>query len=91
MAVGSLKTNKHILQMYGYPSSSMLALDLSSLIPFQNGNTTGDQPDRKPVDIHAMPNFDAYSKQWPTLWPVGWLMCIRPKQNWLYFVMAFAL
>jgi len=63
-AVGKLETIKHVLQMYGYPCSSMLALDLSTLISFWDSNRTDDQPHRKRVELHAMPNFDPYSMQW---------------------------
>jgi len=80
-AVGELKTIQHILQMYSKTWSSMLALDRSSLISFRNGKRTGNQPHWKGVEHRAMPNFDPYSKQWPTLWTICSLMSIRPKLN----------
>jgi len=61
-AVGQFKMIKHILQMYCQPCSSMLALDLSSWMSFRNVKRTGDQPPWKRVELHAMPNFDQFSK-----------------------------
>jgi len=87
-AVVKLTMIKHLLQMYGWLRSSMFALDLSSLIRFWKRNRTGDQPHQKPVELHTMPSFDPYSKQWPTLWLVCSLTSIRPKLNFPYFVTA---
>jgi len=62
-AVGNLNTFKHVLQMYGKPCSSMLAIDLSSLTSFRNGNRTGDQLIESelnftqfPISIHIVCN-----------------------------------
>ena len=90
LAVGKLKMIKHVLQMSGYPCSSLLALDLSSLISFRKWKRIGTLPHWKRVERHAMPNFDQYSKQWPTSLWVWSLKTIHTKINWLYFVTAIA-
>jgi len=64
-AVSKLKTIKHVIQMYSYPCSSMLALHLSSLICFQKRKRISDQPHQKQVVHDRMPNFDSYYKSWP--------------------------
>ena len=89
-AVGKLKMIKHVLPMYSWSWSSMLALDLSSSNSFLNGNRTGDHPHWKSVELHAMPNFDPYIKHWPMLCVICVLMSIRRKLNSLYFVPAVA-
>jgi len=88
--IGNLKTIYHVLQLYGQPCSSMLALHLSSLISFRNGKRTGNQPHRKQVELHAMPSFDPCSKQWLTLWLVCSEMSISPKLNSLHYTTAIA-
>jgi hypothetical protein len=88
MGVGDHKTIQHILQMYCCYCSSMMALALSSLISFRKGKRTGNQLHRKQVELNPIPNFDPYSKQYPTLWPIYSLMSILPKLNLLCFVTA---
>jgi len=82
-AVGQPKMIKHILQMYGSPCSRLTAIDLSSILNFWKQRKIGDQHHRKQVELHAMRNFDPYSKQWPTVWLVCSLMYINPKLNWI--------
>jgi len=82
-ANGQLKTVMHILQMYGYPCCSMLAIDLSSLICFWNWKRTGDQPHQMPVELYPMPNCNSDRTQWATLSLVNSLMSIRSKQTHL--------
>jgi len=82
-AVGKLKMIKKVLQMYGYPCSRMLALDLLPSISFRKVKRTGNQPQRTRIELHPMPNFDRYSKQWPMLWLVCLVMSIRPELNQL--------
>jgi len=67
MAVGKLKTIKHILQMYGKPCCCMLALDLSSWISFRKRTGIRDQPFEReltftqcPILIHILSNDRRY-------------------------------
>jgi len=61
MAVSELKMIQNFCQMYGKLCSSMLTLDLSSWISFQNMKQIGYQPYQMWEALLAMFNFDPYS------------------------------
>jgi len=72
MAPGELKTIQNFFPMYGLLCSSMLTLDRSSWISFQNFIIISHRPHWMQVVLLAMPNFDQSSMQWPMLW----LICL---------------
>jgi len=80
-AVGMLKTIKNLLQMFGKPSASILALDLTALIRIWKRKIIADQPCHTRVVLHTIPNYVPYSMQWSTLWLVSLVMSIRAMLN----------
>jgi len=80
-AISKLKTIKQILPMYGQPSCSLSALDLSSGNSVWKWKKIDDQPHRKWVELYPKPNFNPYRKQQQILWLVRLLMSICPKLN----------
>jgi len=63
--VSKLKTMNNFLHIYGKPWSSMLTLDLLSLISIQKGKRICNQPHWMKVVLMTMPNFNSYNMQCP--------------------------
>jgi len=76
--------------MYGQPCSSVLTLDLSSVISFRNVEWIGYKSHRMQVELLAMLNSDPHSKQGLTIWPICWSMSTRVELVWLYLLTAIA-